>query len=163
MVEIHFDLETGSLKPDAAIYSIGAVALLGGQQIGSFHVRMYPHQLGRRRDNCDWWEFSNPKEYTEILKSRVSLRDGIRRFSEWVRQYDVEKFWQLRFQDFGWLEHAYDQESMECPIQYHKVRELATFMEAKKAGFPDRTSGLAHNALADAKYQAAAWMYAAGY
>lgn len=101
MVEIHYDLETGSLKPDAAIYSIGAVAIRNGQMFGSFHIRMNPNQQGRRRDNRDWWEHTNPEEYSEICKSQVKLRDGLRKFAEWMGQYDIEKYWQLRFQDFG--------------------------------------------------------------
>lgn len=162
MVEIHFDLETGALKPDAAIYSIGAVAIRRGKMFGSFHIRMNPNQRGRRRDNIHWWDHANPAEYAEICKSQVKLRDGLRKFAEWLGQYDIEKYWQLRFQDFMWLEHAYGQQSMECPIRYSNVRELHTFMEAKNAEYPIRESGSAHNALADAKYQAEAWMYASG-
>lgn len=37
MIDIHYDLETGSLREDAAIYSIGAVAVKDGDIVDEFH------------------------------------------------------------------------------------------------------------------------------
>ena len=164
MVDIHYDLETGSLGPNAAIYSIGAVAIRKGRVISSFHVRISPHLGGnkdREKTNTGWWLDENPEELNKIEESQVELKEGLQRFSQWVSQNDVQRFWQLRFQDFMWLESAYSQVGGECPIHYAKVRELATYMEAKYAEFPFRESA-GHNALDDAKYQAMAWRHAIG-
>lgn len=164
MVVVHFDLETGSLKSNAAIYSIGAVAVMGGLIISRFHVRINPYKGGNRyrhRDNSAWWAANNPGEFTKIEASQVMLIDALEEFRVWLSQFNIYTIWQLRFQDFMWVENACDRLGIVCPIRYTKVRELHTFMEAKYAEYPIRTSE-AHNALEDAIYQAKAWIHAKG-
>ena len=58
MIDIVMDLETGSLREDAAIYSIGAVAVKDGEIVDEFHIRINPNCYGNRHrkvDNTGWW------------------------------------------------------------------------------------------------------------
>lgn len=159
-VVVHLDLETGSLKPDAKIYSIGAVAVGSeGRIVAAFHCRISPFCLDnkvRRDDNEQWWLASNPIEYQCIKASTSSLSNTLTLFQKWCNKLpEGTEFWQKRFQDYGWLESAYDQLKLNNPISFNAVKELVTFTDA--VGIQQVESSNAHNALADAKAQAMCW------
>lgn len=163
-VDIHFDLESGSLHQDAAIYSIGAVAVVDGAIVDQFHIRIDPDCYGnrkRKRDNDDWWEFANPEEFQTIHDEGVILTTALGAFSDWLSEYadkDVT-YWQKRWLDLLWVESACDSVGVQTPIAYHKVRELVTYVEAL-GGNQEVPNENAHNALADAKAQAKMWINA---
>ncbi len=162
IVEIHYDLETGSLSQDAAIYSIGAVAVKDGEIVDEFHVRINPNCYGNRHrkvDNTEWWLENNPVEFDQIQMAETSLSDALYAFSEWLDTHTDfgVRFWQKRMMDHLWLESAYHTCSIENPIWYSQVFELCTWFEAK--GYqPVGSQKNAHNALADARAQAEDWI-----
>lgn len=151
------------LKPNAKIYSIGAVAI---DEAGEIQKRFFihispncPYNQSRRQDNDQWWEQNNPEEFKDINEAGLDLEAGLTLFSNWCRllPYNVE-FWQKRFQDFGWLESAYAQIGQPNPIPYTAVRELVTFAQA--VGVESKPHTNAHNALADAIAQGELWAQA---
>lgn len=163
MIEIHYDLETGSLSQDAAIYSIGAVAVKDGEIVDEFHIRINPNcyeNKGRVQDNVDWWEDNNSSEFGKILRSETSLSDALYAFSEWLDPHTDfgVRYWQKRMMDHLWLESAYHTCSIENPIRYSRVFELCTWFEAKGYDEPVGSQKNAHNALADARAQAEDWI-----
>lgn len=164
-VDIHFDLETGSLHQDAAIFSIGAVAVLNGEIIADFHVRIDPNcyeNKGRRFDNEDWWFQNNGQEYYEISTSTITLGDALYQFNEWLDNLSFEqefRFWQKRMMDILWLESAAETCSQRNPIPFTSVYELTTWLLAKNYVEYEANQN-AHNALADAEAQAMSWIRA---
>jgi DNA polymerase III epsilon subunit-like protein len=160
--EIHFDLETGSLREDAAIYSIGAVAVRNGEIVDEFHIRINPNCYDNRHrkvDNTEWWLDNNPTEFDQIQMTERPLSDALYAFTEWLDQYadPSPRFWQKRMLDHLWLESAYHTCSIENPIRYSQVFELCTWFESKRYS-PLGSKHNAHNALADARAQAEDWI-----
>lgn len=163
-VDLHMDLETGSLRENAAIFSIGAVAVKGHEIIDRFHIRIDPHCYENRHrifDNYPWWLENNIEEYNLIEEEGIPLGQALHLFNEWLSRWPVEqvKYWQKRWWDILWLESAYFACSMECPVRYSAVRELVTHIEAI-GGNPSYKNDNLHNALADAEAQAMAWITA---
>lgn len=160
---VHFDLETGSLRPNAKIYSIGAILMdETGAILSRFSVRISPfcpENQKRLKDNDQWWLQNNPEEFKKITEADLSLEAGLSYFAVWCeRAAQAAEFWQKRFQDFGWLESAYAQIGQPNPIPYTAVRELVTFAQAVEVESKPHTN--AHNALADAIAQGELWAQA---
>ena len=156
MLDIHLDLETGGLSANAALYSIGAVAVQDGEIIDQFHMRISP-QTGcnrwLRHENRMWWLANNPKEWEKIQKSLVHPTAALTRFQEWITKHNPDRVWVKRFMDPVWLESAYSVSNLKNPIGYQKFRELVTYLECKGVEVTAPQTG-AHNALNDATHQA---------
>lgn len=164
MIVIHYDLETGSLSQDAAVFSIGAVALDDfGNEIAHFHERINPYcadNLVRRFDNIGWWQTANEPEWNEIQRSKQTLKDALIKFTDFVetlRAKDTLMFFQKRMMDSLWLENVYSGVlSVTSPVYYKEVYELSTYLMA--LGGIEYCSTNAHNALSDARAQAQSWI-----
>lgn len=165
---IVLDLETLSTAPNAAVISIGAVALDGyGTCVSEFHVAIDGHgQPGRDIDTktLAWWANQSPEAQAASLHATdyVSATHAMGQFSGWVYTHadpNTVKVWGNGSSfDCTILASLYAQ----ChelghppPWRYWNDRDMRTilddFPEAKQVG---DFVGIKHHALHDARHEA---------
>lgn len=150
MHQVMIDIETLSLTPNAVILSIGAVYL---DSALDFYVEVAIESQKYRHiepSTLKWWA---NQSMPVPLKGLVSIKDALELFSAFITGAD--EFWAKGPQfDFAVLEHAFAEYGISNPWKYNQVRDLRTL----KGLYPDKIwapNPSEHNALADAKYQAA--------
>jgi hypothetical protein len=181
---ISIDLETGSLRPDAPIVSIGATRFypdgrtLGFEDAAHFpyshfheHCRL-PGQPHFDNDTLVWWVSTGD----DVTLRRAAyggepLEEVLEKLAVWVAtpvvQVGVEhhrvspypespEIWVRGNMDWTWLEQAFKRCKLPTPFHYAMVREQRTLSKfAQERGVEmPERWSIEHNALNDAKYQA---------
>lgn len=164
---IVLDLETLSTKPNAAVISIGAVALDSeGNFLGEFHQALNPDQPGRDVDltTIQWWESQSAEaqEASYKAKDTVTATVGMYMFSAWICCVGVPekvKMWGNGSSfDCTILSSLYDQ-SHELrhpkPWAWWDDRDMRTLLDAFPAAKDvGEFVGVKHHALHDARHEA---------
>ena len=184
MKHVAIDLETMGVSPQAAIIAIGAVEFDVGYdedaghyfQLGrEFYVNVdlqssIDEGLKIDASTVMWWLTQSDKARASLIAEKPvllgrALDELYRWWPTWTKPGEIHPTtdprvcaW-ARGQDFdiGILRTAYGLYSLDTPWPYNKARDSRTFIEA--VGFDVNTIPAnqgAHNALADAKWEAMA-------
>jgi len=153
-VNIMVDIETLSTRPDATILSIGAVCLETDME---FYAEIDPRQDRHVDVSTVMWWFEQPIK--PPLDSTLTLGAGLYAFSDFCKSQATNKkfkFWSKgpHF-DATTLADAYGMRGIECPWEYSSVRDYRTLAKLLPHIPKPPFQGDKHNALADAKNQAA--------
>lgn len=156
--KVMVDIETLGLQPSSVILSIGAV-VFDSHMLGDFYVELKHNQPGRTCDleTINWWN----QQTIPIPNGTDSLYSGLDKFRSWVNQIKASSELEIWANgtdfDITILTHAVRQlDDFPVPWKYNAVRDYRTlyklFPEVKR---PEMDSSKKHNALEDAKHQAA--------
>ncbi len=161
MTDVMLDLETLSVRPDAAILVIGAVkfsrkgCLLPLKELPQFYRRITIdscRRLNMRIDQStmEWWEKQEQCVRFEALENpdRVPLSQALREFNEWMS--DCRYVWG-NGDDFDCtiLGEAYTRCGIETPWKFWNTRDVRTIFDLagiRKSDLPDNDQ---HQAVAD--------------
>lgn len=170
MNNLMIDLEGFSLKPDAAIASIGAVFF--EPENGNIGPTFYTaidltssQQSGGRidADTVIWWLKQSPAARAAITGGAVDINLALTNLSEFIvtecEARNVQVWGNGANFDNVILRSAFERSAIECPWKFFNDRDVRTIVEMGRAiGFdPKRDmpfSGEVHNALDDAIHQA---------
>lgn len=155
---IMVDIETLDTAPSAVILSIGACVISPNRFRPQFYGElavMDQHALGRTtsQDTIDWWATQSncPKNGTFLLKPTLI------EFANWIAACTSNPIIWCKGTDFdvAILGHAYKQCELPTPWKYNAVRDFRTIKKMfSESVSTDIINTAAHNALADAEYQA---------
>ena len=175
---VMIDIETGGIRPDAPIASIGAVRFkpdgtrLEGPE-NEFYMAINlvgPNQPAPDASTMYWWMRQSEEARAAFCEGEhgARLSDALYALRHWlsgaVRPDFVDPDLKVVFQgevwirgdrDSVWLDEAYRRCGWPLPYKYSKVRDQRSIVEfARSRGvdipFQEET---AHNALLDARYQ----------
>lgn len=154
------DLETLGTSADAVIVSIGAVTFdpLRHQVIQKFYTPVNLHQPERRIDpsTVKWW-MTQSDAAREVFKAKgVSLAETLEQFATWVGDdmKDVYVWGNGASFDNAILADAYKRCQIAAPWNFWNDRCYRTLKNLYPAIPAGERTGVYHNALADAEYQA---------
>ncbi|NRB23152.1 MAG: 3'-5' exoribonuclease [Shewanella sp.] len=164
------DLETLSTVPEAAILSIGAVFFdpinsLLGKEFYQIVVRTNSTLDGTVSDDTvKWWNSQSPEANSIFTDpSAISLREALVSFDSFIKNNGSENI-QVWGNGSGFdnviLASAYKRNGLKVPWNFRNDRDVRTVVELgrclRKIDPKESLtmSGLAHNALDDAKFQA---------
>lgn len=166
--KISVDLETLGNGPQAMIVAIGAVKFdaFGGAGETFYRVVDLDAPGGGVMDISTvlWW-FRQSEEarrvFTDPELERLPLMNTLVEFSEFLGftdeleegKYPDIELWQRGDADHRWLTSAYQGVGLKEPYGFWQWKDQRTFCDRFKDRLPPRT-GVAHNALDDAIYQA---------
>lgn len=170
-MHISIDLETLGTNTDSEIISIGAVAFdMQGKIIDDFLVDIQMSEtshLNMTIGTLQFWLQQQPEAWPKCFTNNdecVQLPEALRQLKEWIDQYPIEQVWAngTKF-DLGMLEHQFKRFSITVPWAHNAdgcMRTLRLLANAKSFHqvavdyANNQDCGVAHNALADAKWQA---------
>lgn len=166
MKHVMLDLETMSTRPNAAIVQIGAVGFGLPNGIGSSFSRAVSLQscidvgLAVDGSTIEWWLQQGDEARDAITRDQVSLTKALEEFGEWFRGHKAKFVWaNSPAFDCVILRSAYlAATGGRAPFHYRQERCCRTVW-AVAAGLgveiPEtKREGAAHDAAADALYQA---------
>lgn len=155
------DLETLSTRYDAGILSIGAVKFdhQGIQDKFYASVKLkstVKHGLHISQDTLNWWAEQRGDVINSIFENADTLDNTLESFSEWYGKDSLETWGNGADFDIVIMSTAYERVEKKVPWHYRKINCFRTMK-----GLIDPDGGLvppknenAHNALADAEWQA---------
>lgn len=162
---ISIDCETMGTANDALLLSIGAVAFdpLSGQVLEEFHAIIDQdgaHAVGSIDASTVFWWMRQGEAARDALFAndleRVTLRAALDGLAAMVSRYPGAVVWQRGNKDSEWIASACQSQSMRCPWRYWQVRDQRTLAKLfEHVPFEQIGGEVKHNALADAKNQAA--------
>lgn len=173
VTDIMIDLEFLSLKANGIIMSLGAVAW--DIHVPEFKpirtLDLYPSiddQLslggGVSGDTLMWWLQASQAARTALASGQIYKRNSLEHFldffTSWIYSLDdapvAPRFWSHGAAcDIALLKYWYDALNKPVPWHYRRIRDTRTLYEA--GGYetqPIPADVVAHDALADAKFQA---------
>lgn len=164
--DIMIDLETLDVTEDAYILSIGACTMDKSEQF--YEIVGTKQNRSISVDTIWWWTQQSPQARDVIGQSKISktsLPVALCKLTEWLGKQDFNSnlgVWShgATF-DIKMLENAYHQFNLECPWAFWQARDTRTLINIHTMltnnPYKLERSGIHHNALDDALYQAA-WM-----
>jgi len=176
--DVHIDIETRSLEPNAAILTIGAAAFDEfGQLLSEFYVRINVQDSERhghvdQGTDIEFWQ--NPKEVSEEARyeafertPRAPFDKALRQLADWymsiptrgMKRNDFTVWANSPSFDCVILRHAFKLLGIDCSWRFYQercVRTIAAIAKERGFDFKNETDfvGTAHRALDDAKHQA---------
>lgn len=170
--DVAIDCETLGTRWDAPILSIGAVAF--DRKTGKLGQEFYQEidfasacKSGRVDGNTVAWWMSQNSQARQIFhsqNSKFALATALQSFTSWGRALpgQIQPWGNGIMADIAWLEHAYDVGTVGLrePWHFRNVRDMRTIVDiywhVRKTDPWKQvdTSGVAHNALDDARNQA---------
>lgn len=162
MTHVMIDLETLGTAPGCAVISIGAVVFrpnencLAEEFFCAFDVATIPESLTVDPLTEKWWMGQSEEARHAAFCGTEAFSDGLYRFENWLLEQGATHIWGHGASfDPPVLEAAYRAIGWPAPWKYSAPRCTRTLFEL--AGVePDRSKGVHHNALNDAKVQAEA-------
>lgn len=167
MIDIMIDLETVSVRDNAAIISIGAVVFDREEQ--KLRSEFYQNvelssclKLGLNREQgaIDWWAKDENKEARNLLtRDAINIRDALARFTHFCgggKDPDpatIAPWANGATFDLVIMKNAYAACGMAHPWKYFNESCYRTFKRVYPQ-VPRPTQTMKHHALEDAKYQA---------
>jgi exodeoxyribonuclease VIII len=169
MSEVMVDLETLSVRPNAAILVIGAIKFNRGEKwkddfdikdldkLDFFYVRIKLDSCANAGLHIDpvtekWWSEQDEESKYEALTNpfRVSLKEALMSFKEWFGYNHYTKIWGNGSSfDCTILGEAYKRCGMEIPWKFFNERDLRTVMDLGNVRMCDLPQYGKHNALYD--------------
>ena len=150
-MNVVIDLETLSLKPNAVILSIGAVAENGEQFYVELDWRVQQKTRAVDAITCLWW--GQQEKDLCPLNGTALLWAALEELSHWLAPYDKDTLfiWARGPQfDITILESAFEQEKIPVPWKYNRVRDIRTAIHCHSLSFDDYKPVRKHHALDDA-------------
>ena len=158
------DLETLDTQPSAHILSIGAVVMNDPDQTFYEVLGIKEQHRSVSTDTLNWWCEQNQAAQDEVLiEIDTCLKTTLEAFSEFYTNSGAQYIWS-HGDDFDCviLTHAYKQLCMKPPWFFTKTRDTRTLIDTaqrlKGQTFEPNRTGVHHNALHDAQFQAK-WMH----
>jgi hypothetical protein len=155
------DFETYALTPDALVLSLGAV-LFTREGISKAYQWFFSmsEQMENRRvidpDTVDWWSKQSNTAKETIKKSKqsdASIIQQLKAFSSFISQ-DTRVWANPSSFDIPIAEHLFHQYELSIPWKYYNFRCYNTFKQMFDIAKNKPFTGVKHNALYDAIYQA---------
>ncbi len=163
--ELHVmvDIETTSLRPDAAVLAIGARLFTVNGPSKGFETFIDPTTamtIGiSDPDTVDWWR--KQTAYELVWSGRIDPADGAHRFLSFVELHEPAKIWANSPQfDCVILRHLFKQVGIRWPFSYKDERDVRTITDLGRTlgievmDLLDNPARVAHNPLDDATTQA---------
>ena len=159
----HLDIETLGRTPGSVILSIGVVQVdfVSGTLTKSLHVNIDQddcefYGLTTEPETVKWWEKQSDaaKASTFDKTTAVSLPDALRALSTFMGEGDKEVSCCGTDFDIPILVHAYKVTGLPVPWQFNKVQDYRTLRQWFRQVAKPADNGAAHDALADATWQA---------
>lgn len=157
MKDVMLDLETLGVRPNAAVFAIGAVKFGGGCLGDEFYARIDVEDAVRAGLVMDvstvrWW-MRQGEEARGELESGEPLCVVLVRFAEWLGT-DARVWGNGANFDQVILREAYRAAEIVCPLDPFLDRCYRTLKNLRRDVRKPSLQGTAHNALDDAKAQA---------
>lgn len=161
------DFETLSLKENATLLALGAVAVdtATGAVVSEFYSAIDPcQQPGRDIDPSTvlWWLSQSKDSQKQITDATYSTANDIKHvahvFAEWYGALGNGHIecWSNGAVDHAWLSSMMAYSGLKNPVPYWQQRDYRTLRGMFPLVEADKPDGfIAHHALWDAKYQAA--------
>lgn len=159
---VMIDFETLSVVPTSRIMSIGAVKFNDHEILDEFYVTLsvkdnseeWIGNLDINKDTMAWWKTQPPEILRSALSNGVPYRDGFKQFLDWYGNYSMPIWSNSAAFDIAISEHHCHQMKETVPWKYWDQRCYRTIFKllGDTVHLPEKS--MAHNALADAKYQA---------
>ncbi len=155
------DIETLSTDPHATVVSIGAVSSLGLE----FYTRPNMDEqirAGRniKADTVAWWMSQSDEARSAFSTKEVSVREALNALRYFIQAVKtIEKVDEVLVWakppsfDCVILKTLYEFANDECPWGFRDERCFRTLIKIFPDVSPPTASGVAHNALDDARYQ----------
>ncbi|MBX3480126.1 MAG: 3'-5' exoribonuclease, partial [Caulobacter sp.] len=162
MAHIMLDIETLGTRPGCVVLSIGAVVFdpVTGETGETFYrniMRASCEHFGlvADPDTVAWWAALPEAARAALMPDQIGLFDALTELNAFWRAQAGDRLWsQGPSFDPVILQAAYDATGLPAPWRYNAARDTRTVHDL--AGFtPDKTRASLHNALEDAKAQAA--------
>ena len=159
MNNVMIDLETMSLAPNAALVSIGAVKMTAqGESCAAFYRSIDLQSSVDAGLHIDpgtvmWWLQQDAPARNSLAKQAHPLRDVLQEFAAWAGDQPV--VWgNGAAADNVWLAEAYKVIGLPRPWTHKDDRCYRTFRAMHRDVADPPGNSEAHNALADAQWQA---------
>lgn len=160
MNHIMIDLETLSLRHNAAIASIGAVKFNKSDIIDTFSVNVDLTDCQNRGLDIDastvyWWLGQTKEAQESLLDITETLHDALNMLSDWLEDTEHLQIWANGMKDFQWLESALIAlgEKTDSLWKFYQERDFRT-IKAMSPIVQISDEDVAHSALSDARWQA---------
>lgn len=158
-MDISLDIETLGLSPDAMIVSIAAVPfdkVVYEQDSFIRHIDL-EYGVGSINPSTVQWWMSHPEalKSTFMTTPRISIKQALLDFSEWLGKFNNPELWQRGNKDQQWLDFAYTTVGLSCPYTYSQWNDQRTVTKLFKHLLNEKPSHIVeHDSLHDAKWQA---------
>ena len=157
-MQVMLDLETMSVRSNAAIASIGAVKFEVGQGVIDTFYRTIDLRtckaMGLHVDpeTVAWWQKQEPAARNALLKDNISLHQALVDFAEWFGPNSIPTWGNGAGFDNVILENAFLACNMKRPWLPWEDRCYRTLKNIIQVPIDPR-EGVYHNALDDAMHQ----------
>lgn len=158
MIQVMLDLETMSVRSNAAIASIGAVKF----ELGTGIVDQFYRTVDLRTckavglhvdpETVEWWNQQNKEARQALLRDNVSLAQALDDFSQWFGRSSLPTWGNGAGFDNVIMENAYQAVKMKRPWRPWEDRCYRTIKNIIQVPADER-QGVYHNALDDALHQ----------
>ena len=158
MIQVMLDLETMSVRSNAAIASIGAVKF----EVGTGTVDQFYRTVDLRTckavglhidpETVEWWNKQSKEARQALLKDNVSLNQALDDFTEWFGRSSLPTWGNGAGFDNVIMENAYAACNIKRPWRPWEDRCYRTIKNIIQVPADER-QGVYHNALDDALHQ----------
>lgn len=161
--DLMVDLETLGVTPDAPVISLGACFFNPMTKVigPTFYMPLDASEQierGRKPDGSTlkWWMTQSDAAKKVFHEQAAPAAQALTTFVNWYKQINGKAFvWGNGSTfDISIMENLFRDYKIKCPWGYNKVMDVRTFKRFKGGGETIVKSGVAHNALDDAKSQA---------
>jgi len=166
LLHIMVDIETTSVSPNAGIWQIGA-CVFNEDHVGYFFHTLNVYAIDNDkyhwdRNTIEWQIQHNSTEWNVAneIPNDTTMWEFLERFSKWIleqkKNFNKSKLaiWSKgSYFDIPILENAFKTENISLPWRYNEIYDARTIFNLTGHVMP-RFDG-AHNALNDARHQAA--------
>lgn len=161
MQDLMIDIETLGTAPGSVILSIGAIEFDAetGDMGNEFYVSIDPQNCVENGMTMDvstikWWMDQSEEARREAFSGTETIRKALYDFSDFVKNAGALRVWAKPPSfDHVLMEAAYRILKIDIPWHYKTPRDCRTLFDLTNTIQPN--VGTAHNALDDAKSQAA--------
>ena len=158
MIQVMLDLETMSVRSNAAIASIGAVKF----EVGTGIIDKFYRTIDLRTckavglhidpETVEWWNKQSKEARQALLKDNVSLNQALDDFTEWFGRSSLPTWGNGAGFDNVIMENAFAACNMKRPWRPWEDRCYRTIKNIIQVPADER-QGVYHNALDDALHQ----------
>lgn len=158
MIQVMLDLETMSVRSNAAIASIGAVKF----EVGTGIIDQFYRTVDLRTckavglhidpETVEWWNKQSKEARQALLKDNVSIAQALDDFTQWFGHSSLPTWGNGAGFDNVIMENAYVACNMKRPWRPWEDRCYRTIKNIIQVAADERL-GVYHNALDDALHQ----------
>jgi hypothetical protein len=156
-----FDIETLGVDPGCVVLSIGAVTFDEDDIRKEFYVTLnQPEQIGMgftvNPETRSWWARLPNAAWMRATSNTMPVRDALMALRKFFVQNPADRFWCHKSHfDAPILKAVHNAVKMKTPWEHWQLHDSRT-LACITGIHPDRTKGVHHDALQDARVQAEA-------